>query len=72
MDDLLTGRHGSKETIFLYKEFTELLVGGGFHIRKWVLNDLVVLQAIPQEDRALSDSIKICLDDTVKVRPPRD
>ena len=65
MDDFLDGRDSLEETILLRKQVSELLLQGGFKIRKWTSNSPQVLETIPVEERA-SNNILNLYDDTVK------
>ena len=49
VDDLLAGAESVEEAIALYKELRELLLKGGFNLRKWRSSSAEVLQAIPSE-----------------------
>ncbi|UYV80526.1 hypothetical protein LAZ67_19000472 [Cordylochernes scorpioides] len=51
VDDILTGAENSLEAMGLQRELIDLLRGGGFVLRKWVSNDLALLDQIPERDR---------------------
>lgn len=48
MDSVLNDEQGIK----LYNQLSQLRGKAGMHARKWLSNSLVVLQSIPEEDRA--------------------
>jgi hypothetical protein len=48
MDSVLNDEQGIK----LYNQLSQLWGKAGMHARKWLSNSLVVLQSIPEEDRA--------------------
>ena len=55
VDDLLTSVGTPNVAISLYKELTELLAKGGFHLHKWTSNSTLVMQSIPQSERTIQD-----------------
>ena len=50
VDDLLMSVPSTEEARSLIKEIGELLLLGGFSIKKWVSNDRKVIEAIPKSD----------------------
>ncbi|KAL0858718.1 hypothetical protein ABMA27_011195 [Loxostege sticticalis] len=75
MDDLMTGCDTEEEAIMIYKEMNEMLMKGGFELRKWTSNKEEVLNAIEngqgtgeRENVNLKDNkLKIKLDDVMKI-----
>ena len=55
VDDLLTSVETPNVAISLYKELSELLAKGGFHLHKWTSNSTLVMQSIPQSERTIQD-----------------
>ena len=49
VDDLLAGADSKEEAITLYNELRELLLKGGFSLKKWRSSSADVLKAIPTE-----------------------
>ena len=56
VDDLLKSMKDAQSAIKMYKEVTELLSHGGFHLTKWTSNKREVLEVIP--DSELSKELK--------------
>ena len=56
VDDLLKSTKDAESAIRMYKEVTELLSHGGFHLTKWTSNKREVLEVIP--DSELSKELK--------------
>ena len=56
VDDLLKSMKDAHSAIKMYKEVTELLFHGGFHLAKWTSNKREVLEVIP--DSELSKELK--------------
>ena len=49
VDDALFGADSIKEAVSLAKDFTELLMAGGFPLRKWFANYPDLLTHVPSE-----------------------
>ena len=49
VDDLLAGAESEEEAVKLYQELRELLLKGGFNLKKWRSSSTKVLQSIPSE-----------------------
>ncbi|KAL0809310.1 hypothetical protein ABMA28_011521 [Loxostege sticticalis] len=75
MDDLMTGCDTEEEAIMIYKEMNEMLMKGGFELRKWTSNKEGVLREIEngqgtgeRENVNLKDNkLKIKLDEVMKI-----
>jgi hypothetical protein len=52
MDDSMDSVLNDEQGIELYNQLSQLLGKTGMHARKWLSNSRVVLQSIPEEDRA--------------------
>ena len=53
VDDMLKSLPTEQQAIRVQDQLQCLLRMGGFHLRKWMSNSPVVMQSIPEEDRAL-------------------
>ncbi|KAL0870589.1 hypothetical protein ABMA27_005551 [Loxostege sticticalis] len=62
MDDLMTGCDTEEEAIMIYKEMNEMLMKGGFELRKWTSNKEGVLREIENDNK-----LKIKLDEVMKI-----
>ena len=49
VDDLLAGAESEEEAVELYQELRELLLKGGFNLKKWRSSSAEVLKSIPSE-----------------------
>ena len=54
VDDCLLGFDTLEEAIIRYKEIDNLMKEGSFPLKKYISNNQDLLQAIPEEDRALT------------------
>lgn len=54
VDDSLTSSQSVAKAKRLVRQLTALLMLGGFHLTKWVSNNLEVLATIPNEEKAAS------------------
>ena len=52
LDDSMDSVLNDEQGIELYNQLSQLLGKTGMHARKWLSNSRVVLQSIPEEDRA--------------------
>nr|XP_039247913.1 uncharacterized protein LOC120325816 [Styela clava] len=52
VDDGLKSVDDPSDAVRLIKQLTELLATGGFHLTKFMSNDINVLQSVPESDRA--------------------
>ncbi|XP_058827527.1 uncharacterized protein LOC131687455 [Topomyia yanbarensis] len=66
VDDLISGRSTVAETIKLRNQLDSLLAKGGFELRKWASNEPTVLEDIPEENRALQQSVDLDRDQCLK------
>ncbi|XP_045473996.1 uncharacterized protein LOC123680245 [Harmonia axyridis] len=57
VDDILTGCSSESEALELRKQVQDLLMAGGFELRKWATNHLPLLDGIPSDHRRESSSI---------------
>ncbi|XP_053691479.1 uncharacterized protein LOC128739994 [Sabethes cyaneus] len=53
MDDILTGIDDAEAALEMRVQLMEMLMKGGFRLRKWASNCPTVLQGIPEEDLAV-------------------
>ncbi|XP_062710566.1 uncharacterized protein LOC134288752 [Aedes albopictus] len=51
MDDILSGADSVNEAIKLRSDIEELMLKGGFPVRKWCSNSEELLDSVPEEDR---------------------
>ncbi|XP_058816076.1 uncharacterized protein LOC131679380 [Topomyia yanbarensis] len=66
VDDLISGRSTVAEAIKLRNQLDSLLAKGGFELRKWASNEPTVLEDIPEENRALQQSVDLDRDQCLK------
>ncbi|XP_045477626.1 uncharacterized protein LOC123682865 [Harmonia axyridis] len=57
VDDILTGCSSESEALELRKQVQDLLMAGGFELRKWATNHLPLLDGISSDHRRESSSI---------------
>ncbi|XP_045474991.1 uncharacterized protein LOC123680913 [Harmonia axyridis] len=57
VDDILTGCSSEAEALELRRQVQNLLMAGGFELRKWASNHLPLLDGIPSDHRRESSSI---------------
>ncbi|XP_058816225.1 uncharacterized protein LOC131679506 [Topomyia yanbarensis] len=66
VDDLFSGGRNIAETTTLRKQLDALLLKGGFELRKWASNEEVVLEDVPEENRAVQGSVDLDRDPCIK------
>lgn len=66
VDDFFSGTETIEETINLRREITEMMMKGGFQIRKWIANDERILQGVPVEERGVENIMAVDNSSTVK------
>ena len=66
MDDVITGKHSIEEITLLQQELIELTSQASFNLRKWVANDIRLLENIPIENCAFAPSVFFQNDTNVK------
>ncbi|XP_065195851.1 uncharacterized protein LOC135827251 [Sycon ciliatum] len=59
VDDLLKSCKSDEKAIQLRADMQALLLQGGFHIRKWNSSSSVVIQTVPEADRAANTELAI-------------
>ncbi|XP_077992825.1 uncharacterized protein LOC144446858 [Glandiceps talaboti] len=52
MDDVMDSQDSDDEAIQVREQLTSLLSKAGFHIRRWCSNSTLVLEGVPEEERA--------------------
>ncbi|XP_077995002.1 uncharacterized protein LOC144448600 [Glandiceps talaboti] len=52
MDDVMDSQDNDDEAIQVREQLTSLLSKAGFHIRRWCRNSALVLEGVPEEERA--------------------
>ena len=57
MDDVITGKHSIEEITLLQQELIELTSQASFNLKKWVANDIRLLENIPIENCAFAPSV---------------
>lgn len=70
VDDILTGCETVSDALQMRQEITDLLMAGGFELRKWLANSPQLLQGIPEEHLRLppsSDVFTLDRDPVVKI-----
>ena len=61
VDDALFGADNKEDAVFLAKDFTNLLMAGGFPLHEWVFNELSLLSHLPLDWlKPAEDSQKLC------------
>ncbi|XP_065089402.1 uncharacterized protein LOC135710681 [Ochlerotatus camptorhynchus] len=68
MDDVITGTDEVDAAISLINQLTEMMLCGGFKLRKWACNVPGVLEGVPEENLALRDPKEINLDSDQSVK----
>lgn len=58
MDDVLTGERTKERAIALRQEISQILQRGSVFLRKWRLNDVKILEDLPQDDK-IDELLKI-------------
>lgn len=48
---MLDSKETTQDAIVLRRQLSEMLSGGGFHFRKWLSNEVEVIQDIPDNER---------------------
>ena len=66
MDDVITGKHSIEEITTLQQELIELTSQASFNLKKWVANDIRLLENIPIENCAFAPSVFFQNDTNVK------
>ncbi|XP_012285896.1 uncharacterized protein LOC105702705 [Orussus abietinus] len=66
VDDVLTGADDLDTALAIQKQLIDLLVTGGFLLRKWVANHPQLLEQVPVELRLSSSLISLAADEQVK------
>ncbi|XP_065085126.1 uncharacterized protein LOC135707260 [Ochlerotatus camptorhynchus] len=68
MDDVITGTDEVDAAISLRNQLIEMMLCGGFKLRKWACNVPKVLEGVPEENLALRDPKGINLDSDQSVK----
>ncbi|XP_058826504.1 uncharacterized protein LOC131686254 [Topomyia yanbarensis] len=66
VDDFIGGAQSVSEAIQLRSELSELLAKGGFALRKWTSNQLLVLAGLSSDEIGTQSAIKFDTNETVK------
>lgn len=66
VDDGLSGSHSIESAQSLRKELSNLFDSGSLPLRKWASNEEAALNGVPPEHRAISSSIDLELDESIK------
>jgi hypothetical protein len=56
VDDLVTGAEGDNQAVNIYKGTKEVMLAGGFNLRKWTSNSSAVVEAITQMENAVGSN----------------
>lgn len=67
VDDLLSGANSIEEAKHLVNQMNELLLSGGFSLRKWCSNAPEVISHLPTDLKSTSDSVHIQEDNSIKI-----
>lgn len=65
VDDVMTGSYTIQDALSSRRELSQLLMNGGFKLRKWVSNCSQILEDIPLNDREIQHPLTIDIMDTV-------
>lgn len=65
VDDLMTGSYSGDEALSTRRELSNLLLSGGFKLRKWTSNSTQLLKEIPIQDQDIQHSTGIEINNTV-------
>lgn len=66
VDDYMSGAMDEDTAIELVQQMNELMMKGGFSLRKWNSNSTKVLEKIPEEQKSLDESFRVTTDFAVK------
>ncbi|XP_062551107.1 uncharacterized protein LOC134216156 [Armigeres subalbatus] len=68
MDDVITGADDVATAAILRHQLDEMMISGGFRLRKWASNNSKVLEGVSPEDLAIPQSVGVsfCSDTSVK------
>lgn len=66
VDDCLSGSHTVESAEELQRQLNGLFKTAHISLRKWASNDLTALNGVPPENRAISPSVELRLDESIK------
>ena len=66
VDDALCGANTTEDALRLQQELIALLKRGGFHLRKFCANHLIIAEAVPPECRELEAHIQLSSNEGIK------